>query len=216
MPRDPCKHQGSNVLLVEGPNDCHVILALCNAYDVPETFGINACGDKDKVIRTLNALISEPSGDKAVGHSVIGAVLDADTNLEGRWTSIRAKLRDYPYNLPDSPEQLGTIVEAELLPKLGIWLMPNNQTTGILEDFCLEMIDENGQQAARSAVSTAHSTGVCTFKPAHLSKAIVHTYLAWQDQPGRPLGLSMTAHTLRPETDTAKAFAAWLTRLFAA
>nr|WP_254435729.1 DUF3226 domain-containing protein [Dolichospermum sp. UHCC 0260] len=47
-----------------------------------------------------------------------------------------------------------------------------------------------------------------------LSKAIIHTYLAWQDEPGYPMGQAITKQSLRPHTDIAIKFTDWLTRLF--
>ena len=53
-----------------------------------------------------------------------------------------------------------------------------------------------------------------TFQSLHLSKAIIHTYLAWQDEPGYPMGQAITKQSLRPHTDIAIKFTDWLTRLF--
>ena len=40
--------------------------------------------------------------------------------------------------LPDQPEPSGTIIEGRL--RIGIWLMPDNRSTGELEDFVGSMI----------------------------------------------------------------------------
>jgi len=208
----PCKHEGKRVLLVEGLDDCHVVMSLCGQHNVPETFGLYECGNDDQLLKRLNALVLQPDAP-----TVIGIVLDADTGVDNRWVSIRAKLRDHKYQFPDVPEENGTIIEAdETLPRLGVWLMPNNQIMGMLEDFCLDMIDKKARETAETAVVDAQQKGVCTFRVAHLSKAIVHTYLAWQDEPGRPLGQAITTQALRPDTQTSRAFTDWLTRLFAA
>ncbi len=207
----PCKHEGDNVLLVEGLDDCHVVMSVCGAHNVPETFGLYECGSDAQLLKRLNALVSQSNVPR-----VIGIVLDADTGIDRRWTNIRGKLKHYNYQFPDIPAENGTIIEArERLPKLGIWIMPNNHTMGMLEDFCLEMIGLEARQTAESAVLGAKRAGVTTFKDAHLSKAVVRTYLAWQDEPGRPLGQSITTQALRPNTQTARAFTDWLTRLFA-
>lgn len=207
----PCRHDGENVLLVEGVDDCHVIMSLCGAHGVPETFGLYECGGDDKLLKRLNALILRTNAPK-----VIGIVLDADTGVDDRWDSIRAKLGHYNYDFPDRPQEDGTIIESQQLPKLGIWLMPNNHIMGMLEDFCIEMIEQNARKTAEESVLSAQEQGVCTFKPSQLSKAVVHTYLAWQDEPGRPLGQAITTHVLRPDTEISHAFTDWLTRLFAA
>jgi len=68
-----CQYEGPRVLLVEGRDDCHVVMSLCAAYRVPETFGIFSCGSDQRILKRLNALISQP--DPPV---TIGVVLDAD------------------------------------------------------------------------------------------------------------------------------------------
>lgn len=195
---------------MEGPDDCHVVLSLRDVYKVPTTFGLYECGGDALLLKRLNALVVRPDPP-----TVIGAVIDADTGAANRWASIVGKLSNHDYEFPKHPNRSGTIIRGGGgLPKLGVWLMPNNQIQGMLEDFCIEMIDPVGRAAADAAVATARTQGVATFVANHLSKAIVHTFLAWQDTPGRPLGQSITAQALRPNTDTAKEFSAWLTLLF--
>jgi hypothetical protein len=204
-----CKYEGSNVLLVEGKDDCHVIMALCKKKEVRFTFGLYDCGSANHVLRRLNALIP------AEGMQKVGAVLDADPGVDNRWRSIKSKLEKYPYILPAQPEPAGTIIEAQhIYPRLGVWLMPNNRDIGMLEDFCNEMIEEKALETARAAVQTAQNVGVSTFRDVHLSKAVVHTYLAWQDEPGKPLGQSITSEALRHDTETARDFINWLNLLF--
>jgi hypothetical protein len=44
-------------------------------------------------------------------------------------------------------------------------------------------------------------------------KARIHTWLAWQDEPGKPLGQAISAHgTLTPDLPAANVFAGWLDR----
>ena len=208
--KDEFKYEGENVLLVEGIDEWHVINHLCEAHNVPETFGVHECGNDDKVLKRLNALILQPEAPKT-----IGIVLDADQGIDRRWDSIRNKLKNYPYDFPTSLDVNGTIIAAkEGLPKLGVWLMPNNQIQGMLEDFCLTMIDRSVQTYIRNVIENAQQASACTFKPPHFSKAVVHTYLAWQDEPGTPLGTAIKRQSLKPHTATAFTFTEWLTRVF--
>lgn len=208
-----CKQDTDKVLLVEGNNDCHVVMALCKAHDVPEVFGIYQCGSDDKVLKRLNALIlrSDPP-------QVIGVILDADKpSLAGRWQSIQDKLKNnnHSYALPNSPNTDGTIIEEiEGKPRLGFWLMPNNQVSGMLEDFCAELAEPESLAFARECVEDAQRRDITTFKEVHHSKAVIHTYLAWHDEPGYPLGQAITSQALRPQTDIAVKFTNWLIRLF--
>jgi len=206
-----CKQDGDAVLLVEGQSDCHVTLALCNQYNVPEKFGIYDCESDTNVLKRMNALINRPDPPR-----VIGIVLDADNpNLRARWVSLQNKLAGNGYVLPEDPGPKGTILSnGNTTPRLGIWLMPNNQTDGMLEDFCCEMIAPEAISTVQMFVDDAKLNGPATFKDAHRSKAIVHTYLAIQDEPGRALGQSITAHVLRSDTATTEHFVKWLRELF--
>jgi hypothetical protein len=208
-----CQQDTDKVLLVEGDNDCHVVMALCQAHNVPETFGIYQCGgsDKVKILKRLNALIVRPEPPQ-----VIGVMIDIDRSLENRWQSITTKLRNHPkYLPPETPARDGTIIESvKDNTKLGFWLMPNNQNSGMLEDFCAELAEPESLAFARECVEQACRNQVTTFKDVHHSKAVIHTYLAWQDEPGYPLGKSITSQALRPHTDIAIRFTNWLTRLF--
>ncbi len=105
---DPCKHQGRHVLLVEGRNDCHVVMALCAAHDLPKAFGIYECGSDVLAVKRLNALISQPDPPE-----VIGLVLDADDSAAARrWQSVKDRLSHYPYQLPEKPASSGILVDA--------------------------------------------------------------------------------------------------------
>ena len=173
MPKDKtlCEHTVGNVLLVEGTNDCHVIMNLCKKKEneVPRTFGLYACGSDDQVLKRFDALIL--SSDRP---QELGIVLDADTGVDDRWKAIRAKLSHYPYDFPAQPQPSGTIIEAvDSCPKLGVWLMPNNRDPGILEDFCIDMIEEKTMEIARTAVQNAKTAGVSRFRDTHFSKAVI-------------------------------------------
>lgn len=208
---DICKQDTEKVLLVEGTDDCHVVMALCAVHQVPETFGLYECNGDKNVLKRLNALIVRPNHPQ-----VIGVMLDADSpSLEGRWESIKGKLSHYSYKFPEIPDLDGTIVEGVAdEPRLGFWLMPNNQDSGKLEDFCAELAEPTSLAFARECVDEAQAKEATTFKAIDISKAVIHTYLAWQDEPGRPLGQAITKQALRPHTDIAIKFTNWLTRLF--
>jgi hypothetical protein len=204
------KQDTDKVLLVEGNNDAHVVAALCGVHKIPETFGIYECGSDQGVLKRLNALIIRPNPPQ-----VIGVMLDADLSIENRWTSIRTKLSHYSYIFPNRPDVGGTIVDGgSSLSKLGFWLMPDNQLPGMLEDFCAELAEPDSLAFAQECVQQASERKVVTFKDVHRSKAVIHTYLAWQDEPGSPLGQSITRQALRPNTDIALSFTQWLTHLF--
>jgi hypothetical protein len=208
---DICKHEGNRVLLVEGKNDCHVILALCSQYKLAETFGIHECGSDISLLKRLNALILQPDSPE-----IIGIVLDADSpDIMRRWQQIQQKIKTHKYTFPKSPPPGGTILQGnEGRPTIGIWLMPDNKKSGMLEDFLMEMANKEALQIAENCITNAKEKGMTTYKQGHHSKALIHTWLSWQDEPGRPLGQAITANVLKPETKLAKSFINWLKKLF--
>ncbi len=199
------------LLLVEGQDDFYVISALCEVGKIPENFVIFDCGSDEDVLNALNTLLLRSDLPE-----IIGVVIDADKpDVSCRWQSIQDKLQNYPYVLPNEPERDGTIIEGvEDMPRLGFWLMPNNVDPGMLEDFCWQLAPDNAIAFAEHCVTEAKEKLFATFRDVHQSKAVVHTYLAWQDEPGKPLGQSIKAKALTPEIEIAKTFTSWLQRLF--
>ena len=205
------KHTGKKVLLVEGKNDCHVVCALCKAHGLPESFGLYDCESNGGVLKRLNALILQPDMPET-----IGVVLDADANIaNSRWQQIQDKIKLHRYDFPKNPNPEGAILPANGdKPKLGIWLMPNNENPGMLEDFLMPLANKESIAFAAESVKTAKEKGVTTFKDVDHSKAVLHTYLSWQDEPGKPLGQSITSNVLNPDTEIAHVFTSWLKNLF--
>ena len=148
-------------------------------------------------------------------------MIDADTGLAARWQSLRDRLLEAGYpNVPAGPDPKGTILPApggtSLLPRVGIWLMPDNQTEGILEDFLRFLVPEESQPLLDHAESSiaAIPDGERRFGPLDEPKALIHTWLAWQEEPGKPFGTAITAGFLDPNLPQADALAAWLDKLF--
>lgn len=92
--------------------------------------------------------------------------------------------------------------------------MPDNNADGMLEDFCRTLVDESKMAFADECVDKAKQQGIATFIDNHRSKAVIHTFLAWQDEPGMPLGQAITARALDGSQATAQQFVGFLKRLF--
>ncbi|HBP48653.1 DUF3226 domain-containing protein [Pseudomonas sp.] len=204
-------HDGPRVLLVEGTNDCHLIWSLCKHYDVPdEVFGLYVCGSDKKVLQRLSALIA---GSQDM--TDIGVVLDADNpNLAGKWDAISNRLTNEGYNVPKTPIKDGSIISQEGKPTIGVWLMPDNDLDGMLEDFCARLAPPDALDYANNCATEAKKMGFSTFGNTHKSKATIHTFLAWQDEPGMPLGQAVTAKALDAKQPIAIQFSDFLKNLF--
>lgn len=202
-------------LLVEGNDDQHVVWALCEKHSVPESFDVIDCGSVEYVLKVFKIRLK-----LADNNHRIGIVVDADENLKSRWESIVSILRDtgkYDCDNIVLPKD-GLVLEPtdKAYPKVGIWLMPDNNQNGMLEDFmaALATPDDVLMKKSEDVLTEIEDEGIQKYKPAHRSKAKIHTYLAWQDVPGRPMGQAITANILDSNSDVAVKFVKWLKEMF--
>lgn len=198
-------------LYVEGKNDFHVIKNLLAKYGITSKpmppkanrrvsgpIYIDGFGDEDNYagqgIESLKvAFKSTLNTDYRL--ATIGIVVDANSDPNARWTSIRNIAQNAGQcDFPVTPAQLGHITTLVRTTKptvrMGVWMMPDNKREGMLEHFVSDMIPSDNflwqkAQADVAAIPEAERL----FPPVHTHKAEIHTWLAWQETPGRPLGI---------------------------
>jgi len=205
---------GKRVLMVEGTDDEHVVKHICGQRRLGTIDNIHRYGGKDSLlIEGIEVRLKESDIE------VLGIILDADTDLQARWQAVSSRLSKAGYgSLPAIPAPDGTIIESpadSLLPRVGIWLMPDNQIPGILEDFLRFLVpDGDGLwvhvEQSIASIPSAHLRFSDPKKP----KAWIHTWLAWQEEPGKPLGQAISARYLDSSLPVANVFAGWLQRTF--
>lgn len=202
-------------LLVEGQNDKHVVWALCQQYHIAETFSVETPSESNGGVEAL--LNSIPVRLKISGLQALGIMLDADQDLNGRWQAIIHRLIKAGYTtLPQKPAPDGTIIDASNKPKVGIWLMPNNQLPGMLETFISLLIptDDSLAAKARIVLEEIEQQKLNRYPLVHNPKAFIHTWLAWQRTPGQHMGQAITAQLLNHNEPVAVSFVDWLKQLF--
>ncbi len=67
---------------------------------------------------------------------------------------------------------------------------------------------------AQETINTLEERTLHKYSQNHHAKALIHTWLAWQENPGTPLGQAITKHYLTTDTDLCQQFVDWLNRLF--
>ena len=93
--------------------------------------------------------------------------------------------------------------------------MPNNQLPGMLEDFVQMLVPDKDKLWQHAVVSVEQIPVEDRLFPAqHEIKAKIHTWLAWQNQPGTPMGQAITNRYLSADTPQALLLIDWLRRLF--
>ncbi|MGL4595696.1 MAG: DUF3226 domain-containing protein [Thermoguttaceae bacterium] len=236
----------ANILIVEGPDDVHVIsrlLQYCGSTELRNAndksieplkllfqtrpLDISHVADKGNVLNGFEkALKFESKPCKA-----IGVVLDFDAPNEEQANNIDISVRDViarlqvngcRWNLPDDFDVLseqGFIAEPadDDTPRIGVWLMPNNKDRGMLETFLHQLIPAEKLvlfSHAKQSTDVAKKEFNAPFKAVHLDKAMIHTFLAWMDEPGKPFGISFQNGSFDAKAPLAQLFCEWIKRLF--
>jgi hypothetical protein len=201
-------------LLVEGKNDRHVVWALCKTHQLPDIFAVETPGVEEGIEALLRGLSLRLSAEDL---RILGVMVDADQDLLARWQAVRDRLHASGYvDVPVLPPADGWVSTIQELPRTGVWIMPDNQVSGILEDFVARLIPPNDvlRPKAEEVVSEIEQAGLNRYHVVHHPQALIHTWLAWQEFPGMPIGQAITAHALHHNSPIAFAFVAWLRRLF--
>ncbi len=207
----PIRERFNNKLLVEGKDEQHLIWSLCEKFQVKETFDVV---DLEGLPNLLEDILVRPKAQSDL--SCLGIVVDVDDNISQRWTQIKARLTKSGYTIPDKPDPKGTVVETPGLPKVGIWLMPNNKDIGMVEDFIRLLVadDDDSLAFAEDTIRNLENKNLQKYIPNHRPKALIHTWLAWQKNPGTPLGQAVTKKYLTTDKELCQQFIHWLNRVF--
>ena len=203
----PLQHPG-RILLVEGQDDRHVVehvyrkrFGAAPPFEIEDKGGFTPL--RDAIGPTL----------KAPGREVVGIVVDANDDLPARWAAVTDRLRracpdvELGDLVPD-----GTIVGSE--PRVGIWLWPDNEAAGEIEDFVASMIpcDDPVWPLSRryiEGIPEEHRR----FAEGKTRRAEVHAWLATRGEPRR-MGTAIRAGDLKVGRALAERFASWLGKLF--
>ncbi len=145
----------------------------------------------------------------------LGIVVDADEKVSSIWTFLQGRL-----DIPQNPDPAGTIVDLQLPGReqvltVGIWIMPNNVLPGKLEDFIRFLVPEGDTliKRAKDCIDQIPESER-NFKKKDKIKAHIHTWLAWQENPGISLASAINNSYLDARVPQAQQFIEWLCNLF--
>ena len=194
-----------SILLVEGEDDSKVVGNLLYAHGLDQTLQIKPQGGVSLLLRELPVWAKESELRR------LGIVVDANSDPAPPWQSIRDTLISMGYEAPTEMKPNGIVLATEDRPAIGIWLMPSNTSPGMLEDFVLSMIANTDPLLPRARTCVGEIPPEHRrFAPQHRSKAIVHTWFAWQEEPGKPMGAGFSRRYLDSRCEPAMAFIGWI------
>ena len=195
------------LLLVEGVNDKHVVGHLWQRiYRSERSFCIS---DKHSVGQLLRSIGTEA---RSPGREALGIVVDANDDISSRWEAVTDRLRGAGIDPPTRPDPEGVVIDGT--PRVGIWMMPDNASTGELEDFVAKMVPSDDTVWP---MSKGYIEGIPRperkFKEGKILRAQIHAWLASREDP-RQMGLAIKTEDLDIDGALCKRFAGWLERLF--
>ena len=205
-------------LLVEGDTDKRVVPYLMeangvvwNSADQPIVY-IEPYGGINDLLKP-GVIESEL---KASGLEALGVMVDANGDAHNQWSRIKTRCDDQFDLLPHDIPAGGLDIFHHDGTRFGVWIMPNNQFSGMLEDFLIQLIPDDSQELyglAQHCVSEA-VRHAAPFKEVHRKKAEIHTWLAWQDEPGPQLHQAVHHRVLDPRKPESRSFVKWFRTLF--
>ena len=205
--------QSSEQVWVEGPNDLYVTAGLWEAVKQQnplDRFFLRKADGYKQLLKLLPTVLTPDNPGP------VGLIVDADEDFASRWQSLTYRLSEIGYQIPSNMEASGLILQQKDLPRLGVWIWPDNGSSGLLEDFLRVLIPANDKllDLAEKTLMHINAEGWQRFSDPKKPKALIHTWLAWQANPGPPFGQAIKSRYLQATHPLAQRFIDWLDRLF--
>lgn len=220
MPRENC------VLLVEGAADKLFFEHLCRLLSLEVSVKVNVPTDfegnyntKGAVLNTVPLLIDQMLDGRVNRLSV---VIDADLLQHGggqlatlqRFTDI---VRSHGFRQRSRVGEAGGYLfsHTDGLEPIGLWIMPDNEHDGIIEEFIKTCVSESQEERFRRSVELLDaSVKPFLFNPVHRAKAEVAGWLAWQKIPGQGIFSVIRDGLIDPRCASFSRLSNWLKATF--
>jgi hypothetical protein len=207
-----------NQMIVEGWDDAHSVVGLMKHHvDWPREehlwpVHIHMGNGAEEILKD-GVLTTYLRGSTV---KIFGVMLDADAKPGGRYDSIRNLCAAIFPNLPKNLAKDGIVVENSAGQRFGVWIMPDNATEGCLENFLKLLVPVECKPVwdhAEDSLKNAKRLG-CNLAGNDFVKAVLYTWLAWQETPGQSPGIALTKKVLDPTNPAATSFVDWFRKLY--
>ncbi len=212
-----------HILLVEGESDQSFFKEVCKTLGLDANVRVALPRDsgrfhngKEGVFNLLPDLLNQ-LGDAQITR--LAVVVDADSEDNGggyqraidRVTKI---VEPYGFTLASNPVGGVLFQHDDGLADFGLWVMPNNRDEGMLEDWIKSCVHQDEHKLFAHAETVVDTLPQPKFKPIHISKAEVATWLAWQKQPGHGLYRAVEDQLIDTNSVLFKELCVWLTHIY--
>ncbi|NIM17244.1 MAG: hypothetical protein GTO45_35000 [Candidatus Aminicenantes bacterium] len=169
----------TRLLSVEGDDEVNFFEKLLEYMGISHLVDIRKSGGKDK-FKDLMQAYTLARGFRNI--EMIAVIRDADKNAKDAFRSVTGVLKKIGLKAPGNPGQFSSGI-----PAVGIFIMPDNSSGGMLEDLCLDTVKDH------EAMKCVDDFIVCTQKlkegPKNIPKARVQAFLAAKPKIVNSIGL---------------------------
>lgn len=188
----PLEITSSRVILVEGPDEVNFFEALFRHISMQGIQIINVEG-KDNFPAKFSIFLKHPDFRLVHGYALIR---DADTSHAATFNSLKSLLQNHGQPCPQAS---GNFSITDML-KVGIFIMPGNKETGMLESLCLQTVVDHPVMHCvnnymdcldQKLVRKTHETeGTLAYYPKNEEKAKILAFLAGMYEVTHSLGVA--------------------------
>jgi hypothetical protein len=213
------------ILLVEGETDKSFFEEICKKLSLntivrvapPRDLG-GTHNTKGGVLNHLKILLPQLEDGQLTN---IAVVVDADYIEHGSGgqktvEQVSKVLESFGFTLKNSTSNSEGLLfkHSDGLRDFGLWVMPNNNREGMLEDWIIESIKNDEKALFQQATTAVQQLSSPKFKPHLQAKAEVATWLAWQKTPGHGLYSVMKEGLLDENSVPYTQLGNWLKSIF--
>lgn len=178
QPREIPAIESGRQLLVEGREDAQFFRALLRYLQIDDiqVRDYEGTGNLRRYVLAFTGLVDFRQVQS------IGIVRDADDSASSALQSIQGSLSNIGLPVPSQP-----LTPAEGPPRVSIYIMPDNASTGALEKLCLSALaDEPAMPCVDEFLQCVNDT--VGSSPSDGDKARIHAFLASRQDPELRLG----------------------------
>lgn len=175
----------NKIILVEGKDEVEFISALCEREQL-QSYQIIEVGGVDRFKDELPIIMNHPNFDDVNSLTIIR---DADKSRQSAIQSLQSHLRKL--NLPVPKEHASVSIDNTNGLKVGIYIMPGNRDSGMLECLVLDSVSEHPVKMQADLYIQRIKDELPFEKfPKNEHKATLHAYLAGMRELVPSLGIA--------------------------
>lgn len=168
----------TRLLVVEGKDEINFFEKLLDDIGISNRVDIRSSEGKDN-FKNLMQAFTVTSGFG--GLEMIAVIRDADENANNAFKSVTGTLKEIGLKTPDRPGGYSSGT-----PSIGVFIMPDNSSGGMLEDLCLDTVIDH--EAMKCVDEFIDCTQKLRERPKNISKAKVQAFLAAKPKIVNSLG----------------------------